>query len=335
MELNTAKEVFKFLLPDSPISLIKQIDIGLINQTFVVESQNKKFILQAINEKVFKNYHKGLDNIILVKKWLLESNFKYEFPTPVGNKYHSVKNNLWRIFPYVNHSVVFEKVYDIKHAYQAAKCLGIFYRCLNDKKVNKLHVTIPDFHNGVKRLKQLEKASVNASTMRLKSAEQLIIKINRQKIIIEKFEELIRILPKRVVHHDTKISNFLFDIHTNNAKAIIDLDTIMPGCVLSDIGEMIRTYSNVEGEDSKEIEKVTCDKKIIEQIISGFLSEAIINEEEKKELKFSGKAITLIQCIRFLTDYLSDDEYYQIIYENQNLMRAKNQWKLFESLQSY
>ena len=88
MELNTAKEVFKFLLPDSPIFLIKKINIGLINQTFVVESQNEKFILQTINEKVFKNYQKGLDNIILVKKWLLESNFKYEFPTPIGNKYH-------------------------------------------------------------------------------------------------------------------------------------------------------------------------------------------------------------------------------------------------------
>ena len=257
---------------------------------------------------------------------------KITVPTPIGNKYHSVKNNLWRIFPYVNHSVVFEKVNNNQHAYQAAKCLGVFYRCLNDKKVKKLHITIPDFHNGIKRLKQLEKASVNASDKRLKSAEQLIMNIFRQKLIIEKFEELISLLPKRVVHHDTKISNFLFDIHTNNVKAIIDLDTIMPGCLLSDIGEMIRTYSNVEGEDSKEIEKVTCDKKIVEQIISGFLSEAIINDEEKKQLKFSGKAITLIQCIRFLTDYLSGDEYYQTIYENQNLMRAKNQWKLFESL---
>ena len=331
MELNTATEVFKSLLPGSPISTIKRVDIGLINQTFVLESQNEKFILQSINKKVFKNYQKGLENILLVKKWLLESNFKYEFPTPIGNKYFSIKNNIWRIYPYVNHSIVFEKVNDIKHAYQAAKCLGVFYRCLNDKQANKLHITIPDFHNGLKRLKQLKKASVNASVKRFKSAEQLIIKINRQKLIIEKFQQLIHILPKRVVHHDTKISNFLFSSESNNVKAIIDLDTIMPGCVLSDIGEMIRTYSNIEGEDSKEINKVTGDKKIVEQIISGFLSEAIINKEEIKHLKFSGKVITLIQCIRFLTDYLSGDEYYRITYENQNLIRAKNQWKLFES----
>lgn len=331
MELNTVKEVFKSLLPGSPISTIEQIDIGLINQTFFVESQNEKFIVQAINEKVFKNYKKGLENILLVKKWLLESNFKYEFPTPIGNQYYDIKNNIWRIYPYVDKTLVFDKINNTKQAYQAAKCLGAFYKCLNNKQATKLHVIIPDFHNGAKRLKQLEESLLNAPIQRLKLAEQLITIITKQKKTIEKFDKLISFLPKRVVHHDTKISNFLFDRDTNNVKAIIDLDTIMPGCVLSDIGEMIRTYCNSEGEESKEISKVIADKSIIEQIINGFLSEAEIEKEEKKHLKFSGKAITLIQSIRFLTDYLSGDNYYHTNYEDHNLIRAKNQFKLFVS----
>ena len=138
-------------------------------------------------------------------------------------------------------------------------------------------------------------------------------------------------LPKRTVHHDAKISNFLFDNKTGKAKAIIDLDTLMPGTVLSDIGEMIRTYSNVVGEESKAIDLVNMDTEITEHIIDGFLSTCgnILTTEEKTNLEFSGRALSLIQCIRFLTDYLRNDKYYKETYTNQNWVRSQNQWALY------
>ena len=127
---------------------------------------------------------------------------------------------------------------------------------------------------------------------------------------------------------------YLFDKKTDKAKAIIDLDTLMPGTVLSDIGDMIRTYSNPKGEESKAIALVKADAEIIEHIIVGFLSTCgnILNDEEKGNLVFSGKALTLIQCIRFLTDYLNNDSYYKTAYPEQNWVRSQNQWALYCSL---
>ena len=108
----------------------------------------------------------------------------------------------------------------------------------------------------------------------------------------------------------------------------------MPGTVLSDIGDMIRTFSNTLGEESKNIDKVKADIEIIQNITEGFLSscENILTKAEKDNLFFSGKAITFLQCIRFLTDYLNNDIYYKIAYPEQNWIRSKNQWALYCSL---
>ena len=104
----------------------------------------------------------------------------------------------------------------------------------------------------------------------------------------------------------------------------------MPGCVLSYVGDMIRTYSNPMGEESKDISKVTCNKNIVAAILNGFKDSLTIMET--KYLNFGGLAITFMQSIRFLTDYLNDDIYYETNYENQNLVRANNQYQLFVSL---
>ena len=104
----------------------------------------------------------------------------------------------------------------------------------------------------------------------------------------------------------------------------------MLGCVLSDIGDMIRTYSNPVGEESKDVSKVTCNKNIVAAIVNGFKGE--LTHKEIEYLNFGGQAITFMQAVRFLTDYLNDDIYYNTFYENQNLVRAKNQFKLYQSL---
>ena len=332
MELNKAQNIFNHYFTGLFVQSIKQSNIGLINHTFIVETNDKKYILQQVNNQVFNKVSKNLENITLVKKWLVETNFPYKFPTPIGNKYYAINNEIWRIFNYVNNSEVFQFVKRNNQAFQAAKSLGSFYRCLNNKEANKLHITIENFHNGLFRLNQLIEANNNAKEENKNEAKGLLNEIISFKEVILKFDKLCKKLPKRVVHYDAKISNFLFDKQTEKVIAIIDLDTLMPGCVLSDIGDMIRTYSNLNGEESTEIDNILADKDIINQIIDGFCSEAILTTSEINNLYFSGKAITLIQCVRFLTDYLNNNVYYKTEYKNQNLIRAKNQWNLFQSL---
>ena len=337
MELVQINKIVKQFFPDEEVIAFSVNDKGLINQTFVVsigKINTKQFILQAINTAIFPLYEKGLENIILVKNELQKQGFSYSFATSIEDKYICVDEEVWRMFPYLEDSICYEKVKDKAQAFEAAKCLGEFYYSLNNFDAEQLHVTLPKFHNAAFRFKELNKAIRTADASRLNTAKQLIVAINKEQNVLHKFDELNDELPKRVVHFDAKISNFLFDKKTNKAKAIIDLDTLMPGTVLSDIGDMIRTYSNAIGEESQAITVVKADAEILEQIIAGFLSACgnILSDEEKDNLQFAGKALSLIQCIRFLTDYLNNDRYYKTVYPEQNWVRSKNQWTLYCSL---
>ena len=337
MELIEINKIVKHFIPNENVIAFSKNDKGLINQTFVVsvgKINTKQFILQAINTAILPLYEKGLENIILIKKELLKTNFVYSFPTPIQDKYICVDDVVWRMFPFVEDSICYEKVKDKEQAFEAAKCLGKFYSSLNNFDIKQLHTTLPNFHNGNFRLSELDKAINTANTDRLDKANELINSIQNSRNVLHKFDKLNADLPKRAVHFDAKINNFLFDKITNKAKAIIDLDTLMPGTILSDIGDMIRTFSNTLGEESENINEVKVDIEIIQNITDGFLSSCknILTNEEKDNLLFSGEAITLLQCIRFLTDYLSNDSYYKTNYSEQNFIRAKNQWALYCSL---
>lgn len=337
MELVQINKIVKQFFPNEEVIAFSVNDKGLINQTFVVsigKINTKQFILQAINTAIFPLYEKGLENIVLVKNELQKQGFSFSFPTPIDDKYICVDEVVWRMFPYVKDSICYEKVKDKAQAFEAAKCLGEFYYSLKDFDTKQLHVTLPKFHNAAFRFAELNKAIRTAAPSRLNTAKQLIAAINKEQDVLHKFDELNAELPKRTVHFDAKISNFLFDKKTNKAKAIIDLDTLMPGTVLSDIGDMIRTYSNVLGEEHQTITLVKADTEITEHIIAGFLATcgSILSAAEKDSLMFSGKALSLIQCIRFLTDYLNNDSYFKTVYPDQNWVRTQNQWALYCSL---
>ena len=332
MELEFAQSILlNFGLKDSIVS-VKRIESGLINTTFVLNSKANSYLLQAINTKVFPNYEKGLENILTVGIWLKRKNYPYSFPLPIKGQYLKVKNEVWRLMPFVKNSISYNRVSTLNQVKSAANCLGEFYHHLTDFNAENLSITLPNFHNGNSITKKFKEALLNGHRERLLSTNTLISEIEKELPILIKWDEVCNTLPKRVVHYDTKINNFLFDKKTDDVLAIIDFDTLMPGCVLSDIGDMIRTFSNPVGEESKEIEKVVCSREIVNVIIKEFTKTASLEKKEKENLVFGGLAITFMQCVRFLTDYLNGDSYYKISYEDQNLIRAKNQWALYKSL---
>ena len=155
--------------------------------------------------------------------------------------------------PYVKNSISYNQVPSLYHVKSAANCLGEFYHHLSDFNAENLTITLPNFHNGNSKTKKFKEAILNADQERLLLTKSLINEIEKELPILKKWDEVCNSLPIRVVHYDTKINNFLFDKKTEEVLALIDLDTLMPGCVLSDIGDMIRTYSNPLGEESKEI----------------------------------------------------------------------------------
>jgi hypothetical protein len=333
VELRFAQTLLsKFKINDIIIS-VNQNKTGLINQTFELSTQKNKYILQEINTKVFPNYQLGLQNIVLIKEWLKKTNYSYEVPSPILNQHVGFDHKMWRLLPFVNKSRSINKISNINEIKESVKCLAEFYNYLKEFPAEKLNITIPNFHSGKHKILSFRKALKTANDDRKKNAKKLIKEIKGNLKILIEWDGVCTQLPKRVVHYDTKINNFLFEKNTNKVLAIIDLDTLMPGCVLSDVGDMIRTYSSPVGEEYKDISKVTCNKNIVAAIVDNFKVSLTLKEIEY--LNFGGMAVTFMQSVRFLTDYLNNDVYYKINYENQNLTRANNQFRLYQSLRKF
>jgi Ser/Thr protein kinase RdoA (MazF antagonist) len=142
-------------------------------------------------------------------------------------------------------------------------------------------------------------------------------------------------LPERVTHNDTKFNNVMLDDVTGEGICVIDLDTVMPGLVLYDFGDMVRTTTSPVMEDEKDLSKVTMQFPMFEALLRGYLSSAgdFLTETEKRYLPFSAKLITFETGIRFLSDYLAGDTYFKVHREGHNLDRCRTQFRLLESIE--
>ena len=342
MEINKSiQHILDAYFSGAELLKVNQNHTGLINQTYIVKvslvEEVKTFILQQLNTNVFKKYKGMISNIIQVGGYLREHDYPYEFPMPIvnsDNSYYYKNASIWRLSPYIENTSCFDTVPSAEHAYEAAHCLGVFYRCLDGFDVGHLSVTLANFHHGAYRLEQFDEALMNGNTERIEEAKSLISDLLSHRNILEQFDVLQESLPQRVVHYDTKINNFLFDKNSTKVRALIDLDTLMPGTLLSDLGDMIRTYSNDLGEESEQVDMVKANFATIESLVKGFVEGAgsVLSKEEIQSIPLAGMALTYMQSIRFLTDYLNGDSYYKTSYPKHNLVRTRNQLALFYSL---
>jgi len=311
---------------------------GLINHTYTVTGKDKTYILQQINVNVFKTPEDIAGNLSLISKYLKVTQPDYLFvvPIPATDGRLMVKSEtgeLYRLFPFITGSKTITTITDIKAAYEAAKQFGLLTRLLKDFDPAPLKYTLPDFHNLKLRYEQFEQAEASASKERKEAAATEIAEIYAHKDILKTYLQLIenKTLSLRVIHHDTKISNVLFD-NDNNGICAIDLDTLMPGYFISDTGDMLRTYLSPAGEETPNLSEVYIREDFFEAIYKGYMSEMkeVLSPAEKQFFLFSGEMMMYMQAIRFLADFLNNDVYYGTSYPGQNLVRAKNQLHLLK-----
>ncbi len=315
---------------------IQAFGSGLINHTYKVNGNNHAYILQQINTDVFKNPGYIANNLALVKEYLNQNNPDYLFVAPLKTltgdfMVQSADGKYYRLFPFINGSHTVNFLQDKKEACEAAVQFGRFTRLLNDFDINQLQYTLSDFHNLKLRFDQFKMASTNAASGKLEEASVEIREVYNHYQIIQTYNQLVanNEIPLRAVHHDTKINNVLFDDKLN-ALCLVDLDTVMPGYYLSDVGDMMRTYLSPANEEEKDLDKVKIREDFFRAIYKGYMAEMgdILTETEKQLFIFSGKLMIYMQGLRFLTDFLNDDVYYGAQYPGHNLVRAKNQFKL-------
>jgi Ser/Thr protein kinase RdoA (MazF antagonist) len=313
---------------------------GLINNTWLVKSNKGNFILQRINHAVFKQPADIAENIKNIAAYITQSQPSYFFVTPcptVNNQeiLHVPAEGYFRLFPFVKNSHTIDVVHTISQAYEAAKQFGLFTKVLVNFPIDALKVTLPHFHNLSLRYMQFENALQNGNAERINQSTDAITFIKLNKSIVHTFEDTCNNIDfkKRVTHHDTKISNVLFD-DTGIGLCIIDLDTVMPGYFISDVGDMLRTYLSPVSEEEKDFTKIEIREDYFAAIANGYLGQLKdeLTDTEKNHFIYAGKFLIYMQALRFLTDYLNEDVYYGSKYDGHNFVRACNQITLLQKL---
>jgi thiamine kinase-like enzyme len=319
---------------------LERISNGLINSTWRIKNLHRNFILQKVNDSIFKKPEAIASNVRLIADYLQQHYPGYLFVAPL--KTNDDKEMLeipgygyFRLAPFVKNSHTIDTVEQPEQAFEAAKKFGEFTKLLSAFPVNKLQITLPDFHNLTLRYQLFLESLETGNTTRLQQSKELIQFIKDNKNIVDTYENILHnpSFKLRVTHHDTKISNVLFDSN-NKGLCVIDLDTVMPGYFISDIGDMMRTYLSPANEEEKDFSKIEIRQEYFESIWKGYMSEMKdeLNVEEKRHFIYSGKFMIYMQALRFLTDHLNNDIYYGAKYEGQNFVRAGNQMALLNRL---
>lgn len=324
----------------NPGSLIKPFGTGLINRTWLVNNGTGDYILQKINQNVFKDPENISDNIELIELYLKENHPGYFFVSPVKTKdgksfVLDSLNDYYRLFPFVKDSKTFDVVQNPQQAFEAAKQFGLFTHVLSGLPLEKLKITLPAFHDLSLRYSQFDNACREGNPLRIKQAKEEIEFIRKNGNIVDTYKKIksSASFKKRVTHHDTKISNVLFN-QNDKGICVIDLDTIMPGYFISDVGDMLRTYLSPASEEEQDFSKIEIREEYFKAVVEGYLSQmkTEMTGDEVAHFVYAGEFMIYMQAIRFLADYLNNDHYYGAAYEEHNLIRAENQITLLKRL---
>ncbi len=315
---------------------------GLIHKTYKLTTSNTSAILQQVNNNVFKDPEQVINNYQAVYNHLTRTG-ALKIPEALKTKdnkfiWIDAENSCWRAFEYISNTYTENLPATSEKIFSAAKCYGEFTKALSGLEPTVLSETIQGFHDLNNRYLQLQHAIGNSSSERLNASKALIRKIEDRKKLVDFYNDL-KNNPEfklRVMHHDCKLSNILFDKTTQQAVCPIDLDTVMPGYFFSDAGDMVRSMISDKDENAS-AESVSVNKSIYQAIMSGYQSGIgnSFTETENKLFHHSGVLMLYMQAIRFLADYLSNDTYYRIDYPDQNFNRAVNQIRLLEKLEDF
>ncbi len=319
---------------------------GHINGTYKVTCQadgiERFYILQNINDNVFKSPEKVMDNILKVTDFLKKKstgeretlNF---IKSNNGTLCHKDDDgNFWRMYEYISGADGVDRP-TLEEFYECAVTFGRFQSLLSSFPAETLYETIPDFHNTAKRYETFLKAVNNNLSGRVENVfEEIEFVKAREGFYSTLFDAKEKgILPLRVSHNDTKSNNVLLDHKTGKGVCVIDLDTIMPGFSVTDFGDAIRFGATTADEDEKDLSKVKFDMEKFKAYTKGFIEgcEGRLPKEEIMLLPEGALMITLECGMRFLTDYLDGDTYFKVAYPEHNLVRCRTQFELARQME--
>jgi hypothetical protein len=322
---------------------------GHINASWrVVTSLGASWLLQRLNPQVFPDGAAVMRNIALVTAHL---STQVSHLPDAGRRalrlltrrdgttaWQAPDGAWWRVFHFIDRSRTCLHATMAREAQEVGCAFGGFQRMLQNYTGPALADTIPGFHDTLSRLTALEVAVAADSAGRAAGVAREIDYARSRHAYAETLPPLIGsgALPQRIVHNDAKVANVLLDASSGEALAVIDLDTVMPGTLLYDVGDLIRSIASPTDEDERDLSRVGVRPPLMAALAAGYLGAcgAGLTETERAHFIFAGLLLTYEQGVRFLTDHLAGDCYYRISRAGQNLDRARAQFRLLTSLEA-
>jgi hypothetical protein len=322
---------------------------GHINDTYAVTYEEHgrriRYILQRINDRVFRNVPALMENIQRVTTHLARGDATAGrrtltiVPTREGAAYHRDSvGGYWRCYVFIENAQTYEILQDPRQAREAARAFGEFQCLLVNLGGPRLHDTIPHFHDTRHRFDALQRAVAADRHGRAAAAEtEIAFALAREAMV----DVLLNLqargeIPERITHNDTKLNNVMLDDTTGQGVCVIDFDTVMPGLVLYDFGDMVRSAANSAAEDETDLSRVRMQLPVFAVLVEGYLASAgpLLNETERAYLAFAARLITFEIGLRFLTDFLEGDTYFKIHRSVHNLDRCRCQFALVRSMET-
>ena len=315
---------------------------GHINRTYLVATAGGRcYILQKINHHTFRDVAGLMENIELVTEHLRR---KSPDPRSVltlirtkdGKSYLEADDGYWRVFRFVEDSICLQQPESDADFYESAVGFGTFQQLLSDFPAEKLHETIPNFHNTPDRYRAFHETLTRDPMHRAAQVQPEIEFALARQAEMAALQNALDAgeLPLRVTHNDTKLNNVLFDAKTRRALCIIDLDTVMPGSALYDFGDSIRFGAATAAEDERELDKMEMSLERFRVFTRGYVRACPgLTQKELELLPLGAKVMTMECGVRFLTDHIDGDNYFSIHREGQNLDRAHTQFKLVADME--
>lgn len=331
------------------VTSVHPVEIGHINASWrAITAADDAFFLQRLNPDVFPDGEAVMGNLGLVTSHLAR---KVRHLPDAGRRALQVLRRAdgslcwqapdgawWRVFHDIPRTRTGLHVTTVEEARQVGRAFGAFQAMLGDYDGPRLIETIPGFHDTLARLAALERVAARDPAGRAASVAAELAFVRARQPYAAVLPPLMAsgALPLRVVHNDAKAANVLLDSDSGEALAVVDLDTVMPGTVLYDVGDLIRSVASPTDEDERDLSRIAVRPPLVAALAAGFLGVcgARLTGAERGHFVFAGLLITYEQGVRFLADYLAGDTYYRTTRAGQNLDRARAQFRLLESLEA-
>ncbi|HWC38817.1 MAG TPA: phosphotransferase [Acidimicrobiales bacterium] len=333
---------------DGPVESIVPYGEGNINRTHLVTVAGPvRYLLQRLNPAVFPDPELLVANVAVVTGHLrsrledadavdLDRRVVTLVPTGDGRMWWRASDGaVWRCVRFVERAHSAAVVASEAQAFEAGRVFGELHRLLVDLDPSRLGETIPEFHDPARRLSDLERVVKDDPAGRAAAvAEEISVVVEHRGLVADGRRLVAPDVPIRVAHNDAKLDNVLFDDESGRAVCVTDLDTIMPGSILWDIGDLLRTAACPASEDERDLDRVQLDLGLARAMLTGYREEAAgwITPDEVGLLWLAGAVLVYEQALRFLTDYVAGDVYFRTFRPEQNRDRSRVQVRLLASM---